>query len=219
MRDYLSECWDLFDNNKFFSCSENFKYLWLEFWLRALITAQSLDEVGLAWLTCIKEVVVGKKVNGYFQDFQDLPLQRGQFRDKPARRTIGKGHVPTYHIFEGLEHVLSPWIANVFSIGHEVVQSFIPDLDVFAGRSFNKDSKLKGYLKKKQIGFDPFGRVYINRFQLESALGPAVDMLGFVLVFMGHHRTFDGQVFLGFVGDQGIIAAPIQGLFKGGLIK
>jgi hypothetical protein len=31
VRDYLSECWDLIDNNKFFSCNENFKYLWLEF--------------------------------------------------------------------------------------------------------------------------------------------------------------------------------------------
>jgi hypothetical protein len=44
-------------------------------------------------------------------------------------------------------------------------------------------------------------------------------MLWFVLVFMCHHGMFDGQVFLGFVGDQGVIAAPIQRFFKGGLIK
>ena len=31
VRDYLSECWDLIDNNQFFSCNENFKYLWLDF--------------------------------------------------------------------------------------------------------------------------------------------------------------------------------------------
>jgi hypothetical protein len=30
VRAYLSECLELFDNNKFFSCDENFKYLWLE---------------------------------------------------------------------------------------------------------------------------------------------------------------------------------------------
>jgi hypothetical protein len=31
VRAYLSECLELFDNNKFFSCDENFKYLWLAF--------------------------------------------------------------------------------------------------------------------------------------------------------------------------------------------
>ena len=36
VRAYLSECRDLFDNNKFFSCNENFKYLWIGFYGRRL---------------------------------------------------------------------------------------------------------------------------------------------------------------------------------------
>jgi len=35
------------------------------------------DDIDSVWLTCIKEIIVGKQVNGYFQDFQDIPLQRG----------------------------------------------------------------------------------------------------------------------------------------------
>ena len=61
------------------------------------------------------------------------------------------------HIFKSFEHVLSPWIADIFSVGHEIVETFVSRLNVIPGGSFNEDHELESNFEKEQIGFNPFG--------------------------------------------------------------
>ena len=47
-----------------------------------------------------------------------------------------------HRIFESFQHVLCPWIANILSVGHEIVEAFVSGLDVISGGSFNNSGMI-----------------------------------------------------------------------------
>ena len=98
----------------------------------------------------------------------------------------------------------------IIPIGHEAIQTFVPYLDILADRAFDQYDDLQCDLEKEQVRFNSFGRVQVDRFKLVPTFGPAMGVLHFILVFMGHHRIFYRQLGRGFVGYQRIFLLDVR---------
>ena len=63
--------------------------------------------------------------------------------------SVGKTHIPTDHVLELLKQVFGFRCPVVFTVGHKVIQTFVPRLDVLAGGPFDQDDDLQGDLEKQ----------------------------------------------------------------------